>query len=73
MKPVLSYSKYSGIVAVLGKNGSKLNASVEDVRFAKIEDELAVNCQEPIDVLDISLGNTINDLDNEETVTGRVD
>ena len=61
-KPVLRYDKSSGIVKVPGKNGRKINTSVEDVRFAIPEDELAVKYQEAIDVLDNSLDNTTNDL-----------
>ena len=42
-KPVLPYDKSSGIVAVPRKNSKKINASVEDVRFAIIEDKLMLN------------------------------
>ena len=39
-KPALRYDKSSGIVTVPGKNGKKINGSVEDVRFAITEDVL---------------------------------
>ena len=41
-KPVLSYDKQSGSVTVPGQNGRTIKSSVEDVRFAITDNELAL-------------------------------
>ena len=65
-EPCSWYEKSSGIVTIPGKNGEKIDAFVEDVRFAITEEELAVKNQEATDVLDNSLGNTVNYLADDK-------
>ncbi len=64
-KPVLSYDKRSGIVSVAGQNGRKINAAVEDVPFAVVDDELATKYQEAIDTLDICIEYSLDDIPDE--------
>ena len=65
-KPVLSYDKASGILTVPGKNGKKIKAAVEDVRFSIVHDELAVNYQDAIDTLDIPLGESVDEIPDQD-------
>ena len=63
---MLSYDKASGIVTIPGQNGKKIKAAVEDVRFATVHDELAVNFQNAIDALDIALGESVDDMPDQD-------
>ncbi len=65
-KPVLSYDKSSGIVTVPGQNGRKIRTSVQDVRFAVTNDELAIQYQEAMDALDLALNDSV------EPISGKV-
>ncbi len=64
-KPVLSYDERFGIDSVAGQNGRKINAAVDDVRFAVVDDELATKFQEANDTFDICLENSLDDIPDE--------
>ena len=40
-RPVLSYDKHSGTITVLGQNGLKIKAAIEDFRFDITEKNLS--------------------------------
>ena len=64
-KPVLEYDKPFGTVIFPGRNGHKINAAVEDVRFAITNDEFALKYEQAVDELKASMDNSISELPDE--------
>ena len=64
-KPVLAYDKKISVVTIPVGNGRKINAAVEDVRFAITDYELAIKYQAANDQLNSVLDTWIYSISNE--------
>ena len=59
---MFSYDRKSGTVILPGKDGRKINATIEDIRLAIMDNDLALKYEEAIDKLNMMLNDSIKSI-----------